>query len=729
MSSPDARRSSFSRRVLWGVALGLCVGLFLGELARPLGWVGDAYVGLLQMTVLPYVVVALLANIGRLSTTGGRRLLTRATGVLAAMWVLGLVSLPLLAQAFPPWEVGSFYSSSDLEAPAGPDYRSLYIPSNPFAALAGGVVPAVAVFCILAGAVTIGLPGKERLIELLDLVAEVLVRLNRWVVRLTPVGVFGIAAEAAGTLTLGELSLLQGYIIAHGLGVGLLAFGALPLLVSCLTPLGYRQVLAGAREPLLTAFVTGSTFVTLPMIVDSVRRMLEDREGGEGVDPSALVALAYPFPHLGKVLSLLFVPFAAWFYGSAMGLDDFPGFLVSGLLGAFGSLVVAIPMLLEQQQVPSDIFQLFLLSGVVSARLSDVLGSMHILAFSLVAGVWMRGGLRVRRRRLLTGLAVLVAVGGGLIGGTRAYLAQGFVAENEKGKLLKAMSSREPRVESSLLPDASPNPVPLREGESRLERIRRRGVLRVGTSVEHLPFSFVNTEGELVGMDVDLAHRLALDLTLLAPERPVRLEFVPLDLENLEEQAASDGFDVAMTGIELTLKRSEWMDLTTPYQTVTAAMVVADHRREEFASMRTISAMARLRVAVWRGGYAAERVAQRVARMPGAELTQLDRLGEFFESPERFDALVTSAEVGSAWTLLYPAYSVVHPLEQRTGVPLVFALPDRDPDLLAFLNHWVELRKASGTVDRLRRYWILGEGAERSAPRWSVVRDVLGWVD
>ena len=106
---------------------------------------------------------------------------------------------------------------------------------------------------------------------------------------------------------------------------------------------------------------------------------------------------------------------------------------------------------------------------------------------------------------------------------------------------------------------------------------------------------------------------------------------------------------------------------------------------------------------------------------------EIDRLGGFFGSDGSYDALVKSREMGSAWTLRLPRFAVVHALEQRTGVPLVHAVPGRDPEFRQFLNHWIELRRASGTLERLWRYWIPGEGAAPSTPRWSVIRDVLGW--
>ena len=90
---------------------------------------------------------------------------------------------------------------------------------------------------------------------------------------------------------------------------------------------------------------------------------------------------------------------------------------------------------------------------------------------------------------------------------------------------------------------------------------------------------------------------------------------------------------------------------------------------------------------------------------------------------------MTIAEAGSAWTLIYPGYSVVIPRDLRGWVPLVYALPRNDPTFQHFMNHWIELTRRDGTIDRLYDYWILGRQERARAPRWSIIRNVLGWVN
>ena len=46
-----------------------------------------------------------------------------------------------------------------------------------------------------------------------------------------------------------------------------------------------------------------------------------------------------------------------------------------------------------------------------------------------------------------------------------------------------------------------------------------------------------------------------------------------------------------------------------------------------------------------------------------------------------------------------------------------------------FIDHWVELKKLDGTIEEVYNYWILGKRSEQKEPRWSIIRNVLGWVD
>ena len=69
---------SLSSRILIGLIAGILTGLFFGELVSGLKLVGDVFVKLLQVTVLPYIVASLIAGFGRMQMSHARKLAVMA---------------------------------------------------------------------------------------------------------------------------------------------------------------------------------------------------------------------------------------------------------------------------------------------------------------------------------------------------------------------------------------------------------------------------------------------------------------------------------------------------------------------------------------------------------------------------------------------------------------------------------------------------------------------------
>ena len=722
-SSQARKRPSLFSLIVTGFVVGVASGLFFGEYTAGLQVVGDIYVGLLQMTVLPYIVFALIGSIGRLSLTDGKRLALHAVSVLAILWAIGCVTVGLTAFSFPSIETGAFFSTSLLEPAEGVDLVELFVPSNPFRSLADNIAPAVVVFCILFGVALVGVRGKEDLLKVCDTIVATLSRVTNFIVAVSPIGIFAISATAAGTLTLHEFGRLQAYLLAFTLSVVLLTFWVLPMLIAACTPFRYRDILAASKNALFTAFVVGSLFVVIPMLAEGVRQLIEKYQK-EGVDtaihPEFVIPLGYPFPHLGKVLTLIFIPFAAWFYGQPMAFADYPVFLGTGLVLSFGKVTTTIPFLLDMEKLPSDIFQLFLLSSVFAGRFSDLIGGMHLMAFTTLTTCAMAGLIKVKRIKLITLVVVAVLLGGGMVGSARIILAHYSDGTDRNARVIAGMELVSTPVPATVHKRSAPNPAPLKPGQSRLERIQEQGVIRVGFNRDDLPFSYFNADGELVGLDIDMAHALAGDMG-------VRIDFVPFRLPFLAEQLEDDHFDIAMSGLGVTGRRATKLWLSQPYMEATMALVVRDHDREVFSDIEKIKRLPSFGLGILSGSFFREQILDSV---PRANIVELWSVSQFFESPpEHLDALLTSAEGGSAWTLLYPEYQVVNPLPRRPRLPLAFPYGGPDPEFENFLDAWIQEQIGTGTVDEFYDHWILGKGAEVREARWSVIRDVLHWVD
>jgi ABC-type amino acid transport substrate-binding protein len=478
------------------------------------------------------------------------------------------------------------------------------------------------------------------------------------------------------------------------------------------------------RSTLLTIFATGKIIVVLPQLIDNVKQLFKEAElESEEIDSTAevLMPLAYPFPNLGTVAILLFVPFSAWFLGIVLSLGDWLVLACAGVLSSFVAPVVGIPFLMNLLQIPSDMFQLFVVSTVYTDRIRVVLGAVSLFALTIIVTAKLTGSFRIDRTRLLRTAVVTVLLSVVGIVGIRWYLGISFRDAYNADQALVRMHtlSREAAPVETHLRDLPP-PRPLEEGRSRLDLISSSGVLRVGFLPDRLPFAFVNAAGEAVGFDLEMAR-------VLAESMGADLEIVRLDSSDHLERLSDGTCDILMSGLILTPSKPRHARYSRPYLDQTLAFLTLDHRRRDFSSRKILQRQRGLKIGV------AEALADWAPRVTGylteAGVRVVPSPRAFTKGEVELDAVLFTAEAGSAWTLLYPSYAVAIPQPDVVRVPMAYAMPKGDEEFATFIDAWIEMVTRDGTVDRLYGHWILGEGAVDPSPRWSVVRDVLGWVE
>ena len=114
---------------------------------------------------------------------------------------------------------------------------------------------------------------------------------------------------------------------------------------------------------------------------------------------------------------------------------------------------------------------------------------------------------------------------------------------------------------------------------------------------------------------------------------------------------------------------------------------------------------------------------------PNVTFIAIDNYKQFFKQrPGSFDALVISAEAGSAWTLFYPDYGVAV-FDRHARYPPAYAIAWDNTDLLRYVDNWVKLKKVDGTIEDAFNIWILGVEDTSTVKRWSIAKDVLGWLE
>ena len=712
---------SFTNRILVGLGAGVMVGLTVGEHAAVLRPAADAFVKLLQMTVLPYVTLSIVKSVGSLNLPQARALGLRAGAVLVTLWLIGLGFAFLIPLAFPEIETAMFFSTSLLERRQPFNFVDLYIPSNPFHSLANNVVPAVVLFSVIVGGALITIERKQGLLEVLQTAADAVSRVTRAITRLTPYGLFAIAAAAAGTMSVEQLGRLQIYLFMY-VAIGLLvSLWVLPGLVAALTPIPLREIFRVTRDPLITAFVAGDLFIVLPGLIAASQTLLSRHAWDSAVVsdlPDVLIPASFNFPHTGKLLSISFILFAGWFADAALPLTEYPRLAVTGLLTFFGSLNAAVPFLLDLFRIPADTFQLFLASGVINARVGALVAAVHTLTVALLGSCAVGRRLRIQRGPLLRYAVITAVLTMTIVGGARAVFGGVLRPHYSKDQALARMHLPQHSVRAVVLktpPAAEP-----RETRPVLQAIRARGILRVGYLADALPFAFFNASGDLVGFDVELAHRLAGELG-------VGLEFRPVERADLDARLSNGYCDLVMSGVAVTTLRAETTRFSSSYLDETLAFAVPDHAREAFASWDSIRALPSLTVAVPDVSYYRDLIR---ARLPNAQIREVEDVGAWFAGGDpAVNAIALPAERGSAWTLMHPRFAVMVPQPGIVKVPLAFPLAGHDQAFASFMNTWIDLKRKDGTIEAAYDYWVLGRGGGPQPPRWSILRNVLHWID
>jgi Na+/H+-dicarboxylate symporter len=705
---------SFFRRSLYGLLAGSALGLFLGELVLPLRFVANGYIRLLQVNVLPYVLGSLIVGFGSSSSSDVRRMAGHAGRLLLPLWIAALLIVLVVALAFPPWEGTAVFSADPVTAPAV-NWVEVYIPANVFEALSANTIPAVVLFGILAGLALGQMQGerKQTLLLALEAFNETMARISRMVVRLTPYGLFAIAAVTAGEIRLAEFIRLQVWIVVYAGTAVILVFWVLPGLATAMAPVSYRNVMGSLRGALVMAFAAGDAFVVLPVIAEAVKDMMKEQgvaAGDADTTVGVVTPLLYNFPHVGKVLTLGFLPFGAWFLGGALSVGQYVALAGAGFLSLFGNLNAAIPFLLDTLRLPADLFSLFATSSVINSRVGALASAMHNACVSLLVGMALMGRLRWDRRRLASVGVIGASLTLVFLLGTRVAFSS-LLSFEPADIAISAAAVRGPFADAAadVRPDTPPRP------GQRLAEVLQRGVLRVGYFDDAVPWSFVNDAGDPTGYDIEAAHALAR-------ECGTRLTLVRASRDSVAADLTSGTYDILMAGYTTSVARAREVEFSHPYAEEVQGLLVRDHDRTKFSSLAALDSGRRLRIAVRpsdRGGFTDR-------WLPEADVKPYESIPAVIDDLT-LDAIVMPYDRALYWSRLRTEFAAIHPEEITDAALVGYAIPMGELELRNLVNAWVDVRRARGTLRESYAYWVRGEVLRARQPRWSVVRNVFGW--
>ncbi|WOH39348.1 cation:dicarboxylase symporter family transporter [Thalassotalea fonticola] len=691
-----------ANKIILAMFLGLVIG-FSTQFTLPIvDLTGQGFVMLMQMTALPYISVSLIYGIGSMSRKQGKQLVKFGASTLLILSSTVLLFIGLSPLAFPDWSAAAFYSASSQAPAVEQNILELFLPANPFNAYAQAIIPAVVIFSIFIGLGFIGLENKRRTLYIFKDLRESLTLVTNFVMKFAPIGVFAIALHSSATIKPDELDGLMVYIATAACVVLLLSFLVLPLLVAIITPLTYKQVILTAKDALITAFATGSIFIVLPLIAQSVKKQLFDyakMHNDAKRIPSVIVPISFSLPIGGKLLAILFVLFAGWFSGETVDVQDYPGLMIFAVMQLFGSSMIAVPNLLDSVNISASMFDLFVVAEqLIISRLGALLSVMFITAMSLLTTLLIMNKVKFYVKPF-TILAASAPIGSALI---FILLSVTFNSISHPYKGYEKFINRDlllPSAQASYLKEPAVVSGPFGKRSKTLDIIKQRGVLRMGYYRDSLPYAFQNKDGKLVGLDIELGH-------LLAQELGVNIEFV-LIYRNQTKALLSNGYLDIVSGIPVTPKNLLKYTLTSSYTAEPFSLLVRDTDRRKFTYWKDIIDNKALTIGVPEAYFYEQSIEK---NMPNNKVWELSTPRLMFkEQGDNIDAMMYGAAGASAWTLLYPDYAVVMPKPFAPAFDIAFPVATGDLAFERFISHWIAMKKRSKTIDALFSYWIEGK--------------------
>lgn len=696
--------------------LGVGAAFVLGPRAEVLAPLGQTFVRASQIVTMPYMLLEVMLAIGSLSRRTLHDLL-RVGAVAFAMLMLAALALVLVASTwFPRVPSAPFFSRALLEPEKTKGFIETILPYNVFTAMAEDNFPAVVLFAAVLAGVVQGLPGRALILAPVAELRTALVRMNKLVAKVTPFGVFAMAAQSLGKMDSTELVRMQVLpIVSFGGAIPALALAFFVL--ASVEGLGFRDVGRALRAPLVLVASSGNLLIALPLLSTAIEELLAERWGlASDVEEraelaeqvGATVPVAYVLPTFGQAYMLVMLPFMAWYVDRPFAPKDIASTFATSMPALVGGLRAAVRDGLKRAALEEDLISVVVVHADWIYRLEKTLSLLGIVVLAIAVAGHARGRLRLRVPRLLAGLAVVSLLAAGVGFGVKRLLAHNLEGSYRNDERLLSLAPVVPPTRAMRAVDRETMRLRSERGFPTLAGLRAKGELRVGLRESGFPFVFRRPDGTFSGYDIDLVNALAaaLEVDVIVTTGTHR---------ELQELLAAGELDVALGGMHDRARRPERVHASRPYQTVHRALLVWDDNVEAVQSAERHPEHKRLVIAVAGQDIpAAEVRAQMEARLgaPGPavpiDFELLATRDPFFDEAERkhYDALLTTAEVGAAWAVIHPKTTMLAVFGADLPEDIVIVYAGEDRSFEEFLDRWIRKHGDRGFFERLFKHWI-----------------------
>lgn len=345
------KRVNFGVRVLIALGLGLVAGIFFNAFKfdfTSVTTLGTIYVNLIKMMVMPLVFVLVINSITSISSLGH----LRKIGVKTISWFLATTGIAaliglLVALVFDPGSGIQQAVPQNFKPRDIPTFSQVILdltPSNPISDMGSGKVVPVLIFAIFVAVAIVHLGSKKPDVvqpvkNVIESLTQILHQVIKYIIRLTPYGVYALIGAMAGKYGIETLSPLAKVILATYVALivhFVFTFGGLVSFVAKVNPIKFFKK---AYPTIAVAFTTRSSYATLPVNLEVITKKL--RVSPRIASFIAPLGATMNMNGCGGVWPAIVAIFVARVYNIPMGISEYILIVLVSMISSIG--VAGVP--------------------------------------------------------------------------------------------------------------------------------------------------------------------------------------------------------------------------------------------------------------------------------------------------------------------------------------------------------------------------------------------------
>lgn len=353
------KRTSLGVKIIIAILLGLAIGFISPEAAEFLSPLGDIFLRLLKMLIVPLVFFSITSGICKMGDV--KQL--RTVGLRYVLWIVvsAIIATAIGVAAALIVQPGRGTTEFLAEAAESSTYSFVdniinWFPTNIVESMYNADLLQIIVFTLFLGVALLALNERvSGLIRLIDQASETMLKITEYVMEFSPFGILSLIATMVSTLSAAMMKEVISFILLDNLCAIVILVVFYPLVTALLAKISPIRFVRKIFPALLVAISTSSSAATLPVSIK-----ISDEELGI---PENIYGFTLPLGNTcGMTGFALFVGmcciFASNLYGYPITVGGILQFVFLGMVlsigaaGVKGAGVVMSTVLLETLGMP-----------------------------------------------------------------------------------------------------------------------------------------------------------------------------------------------------------------------------------------------------------------------------------------------------------------------------------------------------------------------------------------